>query len=62
MADMQMNEGLVKARKRKPNFSINKIPTIMDNVEKNLDILQSKLTNVTIKKKTTNFERKWRGL
>ena len=43
-----------KARKRKHNFSVNEIAVITENVEMNLAIIQSKLTNnITNKKKTT---------
>ena len=46
-----------KARKRKPNFSVNEIAIITENVEKNLAIIQSKLTNnVTNKNKKEVWE------
>ena len=50
------NEGEVtdesKARKRKPNFSINKISVITENVKNHLAVIQSKLTNnITNRKK-----------
>ena len=44
MAEIYMVEVDTKARKRKPNFSVNEI-AITENVEKNLAIIQSKLTN-----------------
>ena len=40
-----------KARKRKPNFSVSEISAITEDVQKNIDILQSKLTNVITNKK-----------
>ena len=46
-----------KARKRKPNFSVNEIAIITENVQKNLAIIQSKLTNnVTNKNKNEVWE------
>ena len=43
------NEGEVtdesKARKRKPNFSVNEISVITENVKNHLAVIQSKLTN-----------------
>ena len=50
---MAENEVEIKAeRKRKPKFSINEMSVIIESVQKNLDIIQSKLTNnVTNKKK-----------
>ena len=52
------NEVETKAkRKRKTNFSINKMSVITENVPKNLHIIQSKLTNnVTNKKKNQIWE------
>ena len=46
-----------KDRKRKHNFSVYEIEVITDNVKKNLDLIQSKLTNaVTNKKKQMLWE------
>ena len=46
-----------KARKRKPNFSVNEIAVITENVEMNLATIQSKLTNnITNKKKNEVWE------
>ena len=46
-----------KDRKRKQNFSVYEIEVITDNVKKNLDLIQSKLTNaVTNKKKQMLWE------
>lgn len=50
------NEGEVtdesKARKRKPNFSVNEISVITENVKNHLAVIQSKLTNnITNRKK-----------
>ena len=55
---MAENEIEIKAeRKRKPNFSINEMSVITDSVRKNLQIIQSKLTNnVTNKKKNQIWE------
>ena len=56
---MAENEVEIKAeRKRQPKFSINEMSVIIESVRKNLDIIQSKLTNnVTNKKKKTNMGR-----
>lgn len=44
-------------RKRKPNFSVNEISVITEGVRKNLETIQSKLTNsVTNKKKCQIWE------
>ena len=40
-----------KDRKRKHNFSVYEIEVITDNVKKNLDLIQSKLTNAVTNKK-----------
>ena len=41
-----------KARKRKPNFSMNEISVITENVKNHLAVIQSKLTNnITNRKK-----------
>ena len=55
---MAESEIEIKAeRKRKPNFSMNEMSVITDSVQKNLDIIQSKLTNnVTNKKKNQIWE------
>ena len=46
-----------KDRKRKQNFSVYETEVITDNVKKNLDLIQSKLTNaVTNKKKQMLWE------
>ena len=51
------NGNQTKDRKRKQNFSVYKIEFITDNVKKNLDLIQSKLTNaVTNKKKQMLWE------
>ena len=42
----------LKARKRKPNFSMNEISVITENVKNHLAVIQSKLTNnITNRKK-----------
>ena len=53
MAENEVQEVETKAeRKRKPNFSVNEISVITESVVKNLNTIQSKLTNnVTNKKK-----------
>lgn len=44
-------------RKRKPNFSVNEISVIKERVRKNLETIQSKLTNsITNKKKRQIWE------
>ena len=55
---MAESEIEIKAeRKRKPNFSMNEMSVITDSVRKNLDIIQSKLTNnITNKKKNQIWE------
>ena len=46
MAENEVTEVETKAeRKRKPNFSINELSLITESVRKNIDIIQSKLTN-----------------
>ena len=57
MAEIQPVDDDVKARKRKPNFSVSEIFATTENVQKNIDILQSKLTNaITNKKKNELWE------
>ena len=53
MAETELMEVETKVeRKRKPNFSVYEISVITESVPKNLEIIQSKLTNsVTNKKK-----------
>ena len=52
---MAESEIEIKAeRKRKPNFSMNKMSVITDSVRKILDIIQSKLTNNVTNKKKKN--------
>ena len=56
------NEGEVtdesKARKRKPNFSVNEISVITENVKNHLAVIQSKLTNnITNRKKKRSLAR-----
>ena len=57
MAEIEPVEDDAKARKRKPNFSVSEISAITENVQKNIDILQLKLTNaITSKKKNELWE------
>ena len=58
MAENEVQEVETKAeRKRKPNFSVNEISVITESVVKNLNTIQSKLTNnVTNKKKNEIWE------
>ena len=42
IAEIQPVNDDAKARKRKPNFSESEISAITENVQKNIDILQSK--------------------
>ena len=52
-----MKELEVKERKRKPNFSPLEISVITESVKKNIDVIQSKLTNnITNKKKSQVWE------
>ena len=53
MAEIQPVDDDAKARKRKPNFSVSEISAIQENVQKNINILQTKLTNA-ITNKTKN--------
>ena len=45
-----MKELEVKERKRKPNFSPLEISVITESVKKHIDVIQTKLTNITTKK------------
>jgi len=52
MAENELMEVETKVeRKRKPDFSVYEISVITDSVRKNLEIIQSKLTNSVTKKK-----------
>ena len=48
-----------KARKRKPNFSVNEIAVITENVEMNLAIIQCKLMNNITNKKFWKTSPEW---
>ena len=64
MAEKEMREPEVRKveRKRKKNFSVNEITVITESVRKNLEIIQSKLTNsITNKRKTEAWERRQRS-
>ncbi|XP_068712952.1 t-SNARE domain-containing protein 1-like [Montipora foliosa] len=53
MAEIEVKELEVKERKRKPNFSPLEISVITESVKKNIDVIQSKLTNnITNKRKS----------
>ena len=53
---MAENEIEIKVdRKRKSNFSISEMSVITESVRKNLDIIQSKLTNNVTNKKTRHL-------
>lgn len=57
--DKEMRELEVRkvARRRKRNFSVNKITVVTESVRRNLEIIQSKLTNsITSKRKTDAWE------
>ena len=57
MAESEVKELKVKERKRKPNFSPLEISVITESVKKNIDVIQSKLTNnITNKKKSQVWE------
>ena len=59
MAEKEMREPEVRKveRKRKKNFSVNEITVITESVRKNLEIIQSKLTNsITNNRKTEAWE------
>ena len=59
MAENELMEVETKVeRKRKPDFSVYEISVITDSVRKNLEIIQSKLTNSVTKKKKNRYGRK----
>ena len=57
MVENEVVEVEPKARKRKPNFSVSEIAIITECVGKNLNVIQSKLTNnITNKAKKEMWE------
>ena len=62
MAESEVKELEVKERKRKPNFSPLEISVITESVKKNIDVIQSKLTNnITNKKKKSSLGGDYQG-